>query len=122
MLLVVVMWTGELRRTIRASCYLADVVEPRLHDPFPSLPVAPLRWEAWLREGENMKFTETYWAVPLLLALVGVASAAVGISELISRATLWWSILAIAFDLLALVTALRFFWRTRQAVRSPPWA
>lgn len=120
-LLVVVIWTGELRRTMRASCYLANEVEPRVHAVFPALPRAPLRWEYWLRQGENMKFTDTYWAVPLLLALVGVASAGVGVSELVARSAVWWSMGAIVFELFTLMFTLSFFQRTRQAVRSPPW-
>jgi len=121
-LLVVVIWTGELRRTVRASCYLADEVEPRARDAFPGVAQAPLRWEGWLRQGDNMKFTDTYWAVPLLLALVGVASAALGISELVARSTVWGSLCAIGFDLVALGATLSIFWRTRQAVRNPHWA
>jgi hypothetical protein len=120
-LLIVVIWTGELRRSIRASCYLANEVEPRVRDAFPGSVRAPLRWENWLREGENMKFTDTYWAVPLLLALVGVASAAVGIGQLVARGAVWWCLGAILFALVTLMATLSVFERTRRDVRHPPW-
>ncbi|MEJ7786944.1 MAG: hypothetical protein WKF96_19255, partial [Solirubrobacteraceae bacterium] len=120
-LLIVVIWTGELRRTTRASCYLTNEVEPRVHAAFPGVARAPLGWEAWLRQGENMMFTDTYWAVPLLLALVGVASAGVGVSELVARSEAWWCVYAVLFELIALASTLIVFQRARHAVRNPPW-
>jgi hypothetical protein len=117
-LLVVVIWTGELRRTMRVGWYLAHEVEPRTRAAFPNVALSPLRWESWLRDDHRRHFTDTYWAVPLLLCLVGVASAAIGLSELFARFAIWWCVLAILFDIVVLGATLGVFIRTRQVVQT----
>jgi hypothetical protein len=82
-LLIVVIWSTELRRMVRAGTHLVGI-ERRVNGELDSeLPI--LTWETSIRNGQLPRITGKDLAVTLLLAAISILSLAIGATRLVDE-------------------------------------